>query len=401
MHKQKRMDNEEQQEQGCVLVLPSQQHFAELFGGLQLEDDVSVELEIPGQDKPVKLNKFVLANASDLLRDVLFKNASCAWLRVVDANARPIKAEWVTQSTDPATEGAAAKNVLELCSGKKVSVDAHTAAETIAIMNALSLCGTEATSQLMEWMKEQVTRDVEVGVRMVRECAMFESLYTKNDNSGRAMELAKHALTRENIKNWNAAVEDELMEMPPAFVLTALAARLCSTHDKFTLLRRYIKYNESSLSGESKRKLLLQCNLRNLDGKDAKHLCKLNVLSAKELNRVLYAVVEQKEKDNQESEKKLGAIIEHLKQQAQWLPAETLSLLLKYQVPLEALDMSEGEQVGTTKSFMFRCTYNNQHKQAGKRIGAEGARSLSDALKTNTTLQSLNMRCEQESEEDG
>ena len=408
-HKQKRMDNEEHQKQGCVLVLPSQQHFAELFGGLQLEDDASVELAIPGQDKPVRLNKFVLANTSDLLRAVLFKNADCAWLRVFDANARPIKAEWVTQSADPATEGAAAKTVLELCSGRRVSVDAHTAAATIAIMNALSLSGIEVTSQLMEWMKEQVARNVEVGVRMVRECAMFESLYTKNNNAGMAMELAKHALTRESMKNWNAAVEDELMELPQAFVLTALAAHLCSTHDKFTVLRRYIKYNESNLSRESKRELLLQCNMMKLDGKDVKHLYKLDVLSAKELNRVLYAVVEQQVKDLQESEKKrreqdkrLEPIVKHLEQQAHRLPAETLILLLKCQVSAQALNLS-CENLGTMKSLMFRFTFfTNKNQPTGNELGAEGARELSEALKTNTTLQSLNLRGEQEeSEEDG
>ena len=40
-------------------------------------------------------------------------------------------------------------------------------------------------------------------------------------------------------------------------------------------------------------------------------------------------------------------------------------------------------------------------KQAVNKIGAKGARALSDALKTNTTLQSLDLAGEQEeSEED-
>ena len=44
---------------------------------------------------------------------------------------------------------------------------------------------------------------------------------------------------------------------------------------------------------------------------------------------------------------------------------------------------------------------NNQYQQAGNYIGDGGARALSEALKTNTTLQSLNIGCEQEeSEED-
>ena len=45
---------------------------------------------------------------------------------------------------------------------------------------------------------------------------------------------------------------------------------------------------------------------------------------------------------------------------------------------------------------------NNQHQQAVNEIGAEGTRALSEALKTNTTLQSLHLSSEQEeSDEDG
>ena len=33
---------------------------------------------------------------------------------------------------------------------------------------------------------------------------------------------------------------------------------------------------------------------------------------------------------------------------------------------------------------------------AGNRVGVEGARGLGDALKTNTTLTQLNLRCEQQ-----
>ena len=35
---------------------------------------------------------------------------------------------------------------------------------------------------------------------------------------------------------------------------------------------------------------------------------------------------------------------------------------------------------------------NNQHQQAVNGIGDEGANELSEALRTNTTLQSLNLR---------
>ena len=259
---------------------------------------------MPGQDKPMKLNKFVLANSSDILRDALLKNAVCAWLRVEDANARPVKASWVAQSADGATEGAAAKNVLELCSGQKVSVDAHTAAATLAIMNAVELRDTQATKQLVEWMKKQGTLDVGMGARMVRECSMFEDFYNKSAVEGMAVVLAKNVLTRIGLNHWSTTVEDELMELPRVFVL---AADFSSPHDKFTVVRRYIKYNKDKLSAEEKRELLLQCELSELDGKDAEQLYRLDVLDTKELNDVLRVVLGRMQSKLEQQAKELRA----------------------------------------------------------------------------------------------
>ena len=350
------MDKKEEQ-QACVLELPSLQSFAESFRSMQLKDEVTMELTIPGQDKPTKLNKFVLANASDLVRDVLFENAVCAWLRVEDASARPVKAVWVAQSTDPATEGAAVQNVLGLCFGQKVSVDSRTAAATTVIMNAIAFRNTQATEQLVEWMKEQATRDMTLGIRMVRQCAMFESLYTKSCGGDVATALAKHVMTRENMrKHWNAAVEDELMELPLAFVG---AADFSSPHDKFTVIRRYVSYNKKELSTEDKRQLLLQCELSELGSKDSKLLCRLDVLSSKELDGWLCAVVgtmesklEQKEKELQASKKESAELKGTIQKMAQFLTVENLCGLLKSQVMMRQLDL-KSEQQNAQTSFPF------------------------------------------------
>ena len=224
----------EEAQQVCVLELPSQQSFAKSFSNLQLGDEVTVEVTVPGQNKPMVLNKFVLANASDLLRDVLFKNTPCAWLRVEDANTRPVKAVWVAQSTDGATEGAAVRNVLELCSGQKVSVGTHTAAATAVIMKAMALHDKEATSQLVEWMKEQGTKDVAMGVRMVRECAMFESLYAKSGSEGVAMELAS---VQEQAEQNAKQLEQQAKSMP--------LDQLCN------VLKNQVPIKQLDLSGEN------------------------------------------------------------------------------------------------------------------------------------------------------
>ena len=133
---------------------------------------------------------------------------------------------------------------------------------------------------------------------------MFESVYTKSGSEGVAMELAKHVLARRNTNGWNVAAEDELMELPCVFVL---AASFCSPHDKFTAVRRFIKYNWNQLSMNDKRELLQQCDLSELGSKDAKLLCRLGVLGTNELIEALCAIVGKMENKLEHQEKELRA----------------------------------------------------------------------------------------------
>ena len=68
---------------------------------------------------------------------------------------------------------------------------------------------------------------------------------------------------------------------------------------------------------------------------------------------------------------------------------------MKTNITLQSLNLG-CEQEKREEGGRIADIADNKHKQAGNNIGAEGARALSDALKTNTTLQSLNMDCEQE-----
>ena len=364
----------DKEEQTCVLVLPSLRSIAGTFTKQQLEDSADLELRVPGFDTPMKLNKVFLVTASQLFANAL-KNADCAWLRMEDANARLVKMEWVAQSTDPATEGAAVQNVLKLCYGQEASVDTHTAAATIAIMNAMQFRDAQATDQLVEWMKEQANQDVAMGIRMVWECARFERLYNNTGRKEVAVELAGHVMTRVDLKkHWDEALVDELMELPPIFVV---AVEYGSAHDKFMAMRRYIKYNEQVMSIEDKEELLRQCGLSELDSKDADRLCMLGVFSEKELNTVLCAVLRRTEsklgateKELQasetkraEQEKRLENIVKQLDQKEkelqEWynftnqLPLGALSDLLKCQAPAKALDLT-GENLNTYKHSLLK-----------------------------------------------
>ena len=81
--------------------------------------------------------------------------------------------------------------------------------------------------------------------------------------------------------------------------------------------------------------------------------------------------------------------------------AKSLSEALKTNTTLQSLHL-EREQGESAEDGWIADISNNQHKQAENWFGDEGASALSEALKTNTTLQSLNLFCEQEeSEEDG
>ena len=74
--------------------------------------------------------------------------------------------------------------------------------------------------------------------------------------------------------------------------------------------------------------------------------------------------------------------------------------MLLMHVPLTTLNLSGNIRISLTKLLWY---VDERSKSRHKKpintenwIGDEGARALSEALKTNTTLQSLNLWCEQE-----
>ena len=73
--------------------------------------------------------------------------------------------------------------------------------------------------------------------------------------------------------------------------------------------------------------------------------------------------------------------------------ASALSEALKNNAALTTLDLTSVQK--SEKDGWIANIANNKHKQTGSNIGPEGARALSEALKTNTTLQSLELGCEQ------
>ena len=194
--------------------------------------------------------------------------------------------------------------------------------------------------------------------------------------------MANNVLTRRNLKDWNAVAEDELMELPPAFVL---AADFCTQHDKFMFVRRYIKYNWRQLNMEEKQQLLLQCDLSELGSKDLKMLCKLDVLDTKELNAVLCAIVDKMENKLEQQAKELRAseqeraeqstkidyMEKQLEQQVKELPMEKLCIALKSQVPIKHLELSRANL--HTINFVFSSLFPsikskpNRQEDSGRR----------------------------------
>ena len=89
-----------------------------------------------------------------------------------------------------------------------------------------------------------------------------------------------------------------------------------------------------------------------------------------------------------------------MEQQAKSLPLDELCILLKFQVPIKQLNLSsENLNKWNNCLKLKRKVMNND--QTGRKTGAIGARALSEALKTNTTLQSLNLWSEQEESDEG
>ena len=75
--------------------------------------------------------------------------------------------------------------------------------------------------------------------------------------------------------------------------------------------------------------------------------------------------------------------------------ARALSDALKTNTTLQELNL-HSEQDESEEDGWIADIANNYNLQIGSRIGDEGARALSEALKINTTLQSLNLSCEKD-----
>ena len=75
--------------------------------------------------------------------------------------------------------------------------------------------------------------------------------------------------------------------------------------------------------------------------------------------------------------------------------AKALSEALMTNTTLQSLDL-RSEQEESVDDGRISDIVNPQHQQTGNGIKTEGARALSEALKANTALQSLNLEGEQE-----
>ena len=67
---------------------------------------------------------------------------------------------------------------------------------------------------------------------------------------------------------------------------------------------------------------------------------------------------------------------------------------MKTNTTLQSLDLEREQKMRKMDELQTLLTTNTKQTDTG--IGDEGAETLSEALKTNTTLKSLNLRCEQE-----
>ena len=121
-------------------------------------------------------------------------------------------------------------------------------------------------------------------------------------------------------------------------------------------------------------------------------------------NTTLQSLDLEGEQDESDEDGWIADIANNKHQQADnKIGAEGISALseaLKTNATLQSLNLESGQEESDEDGWISD-TSNKQNKQADNRIGAEGAGALSDALKVNTTLQTLNLKSEQESTDDG
>ena len=479
------------EERVCVLEPPIENTGnAKMFGDKRRAD---VAMKVPGHTEPLMLHSLVLAAKSRMFDKVLYEEGTCPCVRVENTKGRVIEVEWIesinntSNKTDPektATEaereGTAVVNVLKLCYGMVVSVPPWQCGPMLWVMDTMEVDNETKTTtahQLKKWMVEQATHDTVLGVKLLRDCAMFEEINRiqqeqqeqqepqeqQEESDGKdekekeesvlsqtITELAECVMTQTKTKEqWEVVVEDGLMELPPRFVL---ATQFGNEHEKFAVVRRFVKFNEKQLSKKTQKQMLRQCDLSLLGHGEVEQLCRLGVLSDKELVRVLCSVVgnmeqklkeqtamtiqaqrncddalnalqeEQTTRQNEQEQHKAEvqrlsnenkrlkksldeqqAIQEKLWEGAKKQGINEICAVLKMNIEVaQQLDLRcehEFEEMRMENNECTQCEQSQSQTQTDNDIGEAGARALCDALKTNTTLQQLNLYGEHEFEE--
>ena len=241
----------------------------------------------PGGNQRLGLHRIFLCPASRTVEEAVNGriNTHCKF------RAESKALEWLHNNADEIYCRALIK-WLRFCYGENQSFDAEECPAALTLLVQLKLrVGDNVKEDLEAFMIDAAKRNVEVGARMLCDCALK---YEECESVGER--LAKVVLTAENMRNNGQLVVDEcLMNLPPKYLDFVKYGEEGSEISEFNLRRRYIRNRQNHLDDHQKRDIIERCDLSKLTSGELRALCLLDVFDDKEMVRLCLSALESKE----------------------------------------------------------------------------------------------------------
>ena len=278
-------------------------------------------LLVDGLPEPLRLNRAVLNSVSDL-----FFNGF-----TTDANSASIA--WNFDTSRPLDRDALIK-VLRFCYGEALNVTPPEVCAVYATLERLRLADHgESASQLESKAVEVAEHNLEAGIQMLKNSAMYSECCQSRGRESFLEKLARAVLTARNMStHYDAVVHGCLMSLPPVALSKAEYGAPHTVQSEFAVRMLYVQQHAAELSREQQKELLLAVKRTELSSDEVERLRGTGLFSSEELVELLLAVLKRQEEqqaaERRETQQQLE-YMEHAHKNGAGLTEQQLEALRK------------------------------------------------------------------------
>ena len=187
---------------------------------------------------------------------------------------------------------------LRFCYGEDETFSIDECPAALASLLHLQLNCMSLTVDIERHMVNTAERDMNIGVKLLVDCAVtYKECFTTEANRV-DLSLAKSLFTHENISNYPLLLIDEcLLKLPVQFLDVAELGKGSVENSMFHVRVKYVKSHATTLSEEEKCRVLEPCRYTELNSDQLKELSNLGVLSNERLTQLSLEELKTREEE--------------------------------------------------------------------------------------------------------